>query len=597
MGDDYGHGVAAADDDGDPNVPPRQPVAPSIKVGGADVTQTAITVRFKAQKQFLTKLVIECMPTKKIPNYGKPESAGQEFKAFATTDAVGGRIVQPAEATTATEAVFTGLKEGTQYTFRLVATNPSGTARSNATKGTFTFPKTPPAPKFGKAQLKALMIKFKKQGRAVTKLGIEMALLTKKSAADPFGPANKKKGMVIDGSKNVGIRTTGLVRGLEPGKQYVFRLVVSNKSGSSTGPVSKPFMTLPKAPFAPREDSSKRTDSTIGLHWHPLGDSISKLALQYAQLNGKTTFQDVAKNGGKTIRLEDPTKIKEFLVDGLEADKSYVFRMIATNSSGQTAGQIMGPIKTVTFTPDMLDKSGWLTEVVDMKAATKKAKTRKGTKGGVVTKGEMKCWYTLDGKLLTWSRTIGGEEVDFLHLGKVAKVVQNARSHAVEITLKSSDPKKAKVLILTGESDDPNVSNAQLMASWVTALIKAITGDKAVTAALKEAKSSVAATGGGGAKAAILPDELSDSEPEEEEDDGDGFGGGADEEDEEEEEDGDGFGAGADEEDETGGFEVEEAFGGMDDEEEDEEEDEDGFGGGFGGEISEEESDEEATGF
>lgn len=117
------------------------------------------------------------------------------------------------------------------------------------------------APTFAYASAKSVSIKFPAQGNGITKLAIEMAVW----CAEPFADSNKKKGLLTDTSKHIGTRTTGLVRNLHPGRPYVFRLQVTNHAGTVVGPASKPIKTLPKAPAPPREDTSKRTDTTIGL--------------------------------------------------------------------------------------------------------------------------------------------------------------------------------------------------------------------------------------------------------------------------------------------------------------------------------------------
>ena len=89
----------------------------------------------------------------------------------------------------------------------------------------------------------------------------------------------------------------GLVRNLLPGRPYVFRLVVSNRAGTSTGPSSMPIKTLPRPPAAPREDPTVRTDTTIGLKFEAAGTSVTKLTLQYAILAGKVTFDNLKANG------------------------------------------------------------------------------------------------------------------------------------------------------------------------------------------------------------------------------------------------------------------------------------------------------------
>jgi len=62
-------------------------------------------------------------------------------------------------------------------------------------------------------------------------------------------------------------------------------------------------------------------------------------------MSGKQTFQKL--EGGKEIELENPRNCTGYICKGLTPDKSYVFRLIATNASGDAVGEIGGPVKTV----------------------------------------------------------------------------------------------------------------------------------------------------------------------------------------------------------------------------------------------------------
>lgn len=140
----------------------------------------------------------------------------------------------------------------------------------------------------------------------------------------------------------------------------MFRLLVTNPGGTVAGPSSKPIKTLPRMPPAPREEIAARTDTQVKLRWDAFGHEITKLALQYAILKGKDTFTDLKKNGGRQITLSNPQETGEYVVKNLKPETNYVFRLVASNSSGQSTGEMLGPIKTVSFSPEMMDKSGWL---------------------------------------------------------------------------------------------------------------------------------------------------------------------------------------------------------------------------------------------
>eukprot|EP00035_Acanthoeca_spectabilis_P021302 m.437476 g.437476 ORF g.437476 m.437476 type:complete len:550 (-) comp18116_c0_seq1:3555-5204(-) len=534
MGEDYGHGFD--DGDGDPNVKPVRANAP---VQGKKSKQDKLFIKFQPQKQYLTKLVIECIPMSKIDGWG-PGFKGDPFAGFTTSI---GRIVQPADPINADNALFENLAPGEGYIFRLVATNPSGTTRGAPSKLMFTLPNDPPVPELNYATGKSVSIRFPAQGPNITKLSIEMAMW----CADPFGAENKKKGLLTDTSEHIDKRTSGLVRNLKPGTAYVFRLLVTNAGGTVAGPSSKPIKTLPRMPPAPREEIAARTDTQVKLRWDAFGHEITKLALQYAILKGKDTFTDLKKNGGRQITLSNPQETGEYVVKNLKPETNYVFRLVASNSSGQSTGEMLGPIKTVSFSPEMMDKSGWLYLV---STGAGKAKRR----GSIRNKGPPKYWFTLDSKLLSWHEGINEEELGYLHLGKVTKI--EVKGDVVSAHLRSA---KKLTFQLKGFTDVPTKTAADVALDWAKAIDAALKGETQAPEVKEELQA-----------AAIEPAQ------EDELDDEDGAGGFA-----EEEGFGEGFGDDDDEDDEDFGA----GFG-----EEDEEDT-----GGFGDDIDEEE--EEATGF
>lgn len=517
MGDDYGHGFD--DSSGDPNVKPVKAPAPKK---AKNSTQTAIFVKFPAQKQFLTKLVIEAVGKSHVVDPANP------FKGLSREK----RIVQPKEPQAATTADLEKLQPAELYFIRLVCTNPSGTSYGQISQF-WTLPPAPPAPDLGYATAKAVSIKFPAQGPNICKLSIEMSVW----CADPFGPENKKKGMLTDSSNLVGQRTTGLVKNLKPGTAYVFRLHVSTPAGTVVGGVSKPVKTLPPAPEEPREEATARTDKTIKLKWKPFGHEITKLSIQYAILNGKSTFQDLKKNGGREITLSNPQEISEYTVKNLKPETNYVFRLVAANTSGKSFGKTAGPIKTVTYSPDQNDKSGWMYLLNGGGKSKRRASLRSKLP---------KHWFTLESKLLTWFSDVNGEELGYLHLGRVVKIEVN--KDMITAHLRGA---KRTVLSLRAFCDNPSSSPEAMAKEWAKAIDAALRGGPP-----PEEKAAVAA--------AIAP-----AEDEELDDEGDGF----------EEEEGFGEGFSEDEEDEGG-------FGGFGEDEEE--------AGGFGGA---DEDEEEATGF
>eukprot|EP00041_Stephanoeca_diplocostata_P035157 m.1229055 g.1229055 ORF g.1229055 m.1229055 type:complete len:550 (+) comp24649_c0_seq26:194-1843(+) len=534
MGDDGGDW-----DDGDPNIKPR--VAPAAVQVEGSATQESVTVKFPAQKQCLSKLVVECMPASCIPGFNASKMKGDPFDHYTST---AGFIVQPTDPINARTATFEGLAPGQAYFTRLVCTNPSGTTRGKCSEALYTLPQVPPAPLLGYATSQSVCIKFPKQGKGITKLSIEMALW----CADPFGPQNKKRGMLSDEGPHIGERSSGLVRNLRPGTPYVFRLITTNAGGNAIGPMSKPIKTIPKPPPAPLEDVTGRKDTEISLKWKPVGQDCIKLQLEYAILSGKGTFNKLKENGGRTITIGNAQEATGYVVKNLKPNTNYIFRLVQFNSSGSANGALLGPIKTVSFSPDMLDQSGWLYE-----AAIGKELARTGTIKRRSSKSKFpKYWYTLDGKLLSWFKDVDGEEINYLHLGKTETI--ESKDDMVILTLKN----KKQMLKLRAFSDNPNEEASTIAQKWCDRLNAAKEGrlDASKAAAASDADTSTASI------TEVVADE-------EEHATGD-------------EADGEGF-----EEDEN--FQ-EAAFG------EESEEDDDDFGGGFGEEEDEEEE-EDSFGF
>lgn len=174
-------------------------------------------------------------------------------------------------------------------------------------------------------------------------------------------------------------------------------------------------------------------------------------------------------------------------------------------------------------------------------------------------------WYTIDGKLLTWSSDINGEEVGYLHLGKVHKI-EVALSDILIQLKPTGSKKKVQKLNLRAFTDDPNIDDEAAAAGWVDALVKALQGEKAIAKEMKQVAAVKAIIAG--------DDELDelDGIEREEADDNDfeeesGFGGGFDDDDDEDDDFVDGFGGEVDEDDEDDDT----GFGMADDDEDDEE--------------------------
>ena len=55
------------------------------------------------------------------------------------------------------------------------------------------------------------------------------------------------------------------------------------------------------------------------------------------------------KQGGKECEIANPREATEATVEKLAGNSKYVFRLVATNPSGSSIGNVLGPITTVEF--------------------------------------------------------------------------------------------------------------------------------------------------------------------------------------------------------------------------------------------------------
>ena len=116
------------------------------------------------------------------------------------------------------------------------------------------------------------------------------------------------------------------------------------------------MLTMPGTPSRLREDSTKRTSSSVTVKFQPHGQHLTKLQIQYTKLTGtKASFDKLMKDGGSgCTEIANAREATEYKLTGLDANAKYVFRLVATNPSGSSIGNVLGPVTTVEFAPVFL---------------------------------------------------------------------------------------------------------------------------------------------------------------------------------------------------------------------------------------------------
>jgi len=69
-------------------------------------------------------------------------------------------------------------------------------------------------------------------------------------------------------------------------------------------------------------------------------------------IHPQATFEKM--EGGKSVELPEPQSASSHLCAGLLPDRNYVFRLRARNASGESVGELGGPVKTIGVSPPPL---------------------------------------------------------------------------------------------------------------------------------------------------------------------------------------------------------------------------------------------------
>ena len=221
-------------------------------------------------------------------------------------------------------ASITGLKSGTTYHFRLVATSDAGTARGS--DQTFVPVASPTVTTRSASSIRDTTATL---NGSVNPLGQPTNAYFEYGTSTSYGTRSAVKSVGSGkSSTNVGIDVTGLT----PGATYHFRIVATNATGTSTGGDQTFTTTGPpgiKAGAATGITSSTATlTASLDSHGH-----TTTWYFEY----GTTTAYGVKTQAHSQSSNAGARSVSEG-IGGLNAGTVYHFRLVASNSSGTTAG-------------------------------------------------------------------------------------------------------------------------------------------------------------------------------------------------------------------------------------------------------------------
>ncbi|MDE5716482.1 MAG: hypothetical protein K2I53_02480, partial [Lachnospiraceae bacterium] len=203
-------------------------------------------------------------------------------------------------STNSPSRTFTGLKDNTEYAYRVRSKNADGVSEYGPEKKVRTTPKAPSAPTASSDE------------GSVT---VSWNPVTGATSYD----------LEIDGKVYHVKGTSHKVTGLKPNSSYSYRIRANNADGSSSYSSTKTLKTTPTPPETVKET---RTRTDITLKW----DSVS----------GASSY-DLLFNG-TTYRVTGTSKT----ISGLTANTSYSYQIRVNNNDGSSS---YGPVKTVKTLP------------------------------------------------------------------------------------------------------------------------------------------------------------------------------------------------------------------------------------------------------
>jgi hypothetical protein len=227
-------------------------------------------------------------------------------------------------STVSVSAAVTGLKSGTTYHFRLVATSDAGTARG--TDHTFVPAAAPGVTTKSASSIRDTTATL---NGSVNPLGQSTTASFEYGTTTSYGTTSSVKNVGSgNNSTNVAIDVTGL----KPGVTYHFRVVAKNSTGSTSG--NDQTFTTTGPPGINAVAASSITSNTATLNASL--DSRGHTTTWYFDYGTTTSYG--TKSASHSQGASAGSHTVSFPIGGLNAGTVYHFRLVATNSSGTTAG-------------------------------------------------------------------------------------------------------------------------------------------------------------------------------------------------------------------------------------------------------------------
>lgn len=229
-------------------------------------------------------------------------------------------------------AALSGLSAGTEYHYRLAATNPSGTGYGEG--ATFTTPAAGAPVSLTGAAGSVTQLSAELAGTVNPEDEALSACSFEYGTSEAYGSSVACSTLPGPGASPVAV--SAALAGLEPGTTYHYRLSATNPTGTGSG-ADATFTTAPRrAPALTGETASpvSQTTATLRAAVNPEDETVSACTFEYGATEAYGHTAPCVPSPGSGAA---PVEVSAAL-EGLSPRSTYHFRVVATNGTGTSFG-------------------------------------------------------------------------------------------------------------------------------------------------------------------------------------------------------------------------------------------------------------------